>query len=157
MSAGQCSRVRCSAQFVGVREFVGDFPSFPVDDATLLAVEHAMGYYLTFEAEDGSRLDEPRGAGADYSLYELMDFLAGCVGEGEPGDVELVSGDPDAPDGPGPFGIGPDTPIYIDHRIHYTERDIIKALIVEVRRLRKEQESLRLEDSPDVNWENESN
>jgi hypothetical protein len=123
-----------------------DLPPFPTDDATLMAVEHALDYCLTFEGEDGEELDEPRGVGAEYSLPALLDFLSGTI-EDPDGVVTLIAGDPEKHDldialgitGVGPFGIGPNTPIYVDPRQHYTERDVILALINEVRRLRGEE------------------
>jgi hypothetical protein len=110
---------------------VSDLPAFPVDDATLGAVEHALGYCLTFEGEGGERLDEPRGVGAEYPLWRLLDFLSGTLEDDE--HVTLVDGDPALFE----LGVGP-VPTYLDERPHYTERDVIAALIAEVRRLRVE-------------------
>lgn len=119
-----------------------ELPPFPTDDTTLLAVEHALGYCLTYEGEDGEPLDDPRGIGADYSLHTLLDFLSGTRDDPD-GVVTLIAGDPEkaALDEAlgirgGPFGMGPNTPIYEDPRQHYTEHDIVRALIAEVRRLR---------------------
>ncbi len=110
-------------------------PPFPVDDATLSAVEHALGGSLSMDAEDGGSLDAPVRVGADYGLHELLDFLAGCTGregmyrvdsDGEPMTPEQAERD-DA------LGL-PQT--WIDERPHYSEHDLIQALIDEVRRLR---------------------
>lgn len=86
-------------------------PSFPVDDATLLAVEHALGGSLT--VEDG----QPILVGADYSLWDLLEFLSGY--------------DPDksVPIGDGVYE-------YVGGPIYHPD-DVIRALVAEVRRLRK--------------------
>lgn len=103
---------------------------FPVDDATLLAVEHALGGALTFERPDSAPLDDegPWLVGADYSLAGLLDFLAGCTGR-DPNEVVLREADPTLP---GFMG----AEIVEDTRTHYSEHDVIRALIAEVRRLR---------------------
>lgn len=92
--------------------------SFPVDDATLLAVEHSLGASLHFE--EGN--PEPIVVGADYSFNKLMDFLSGY-------DESLLVLEDD-----GSYGIPCYTytggPVY-----HYS--DVIKALITEVRFLRQ--------------------
>ncbi len=46
--------------------------SFPVDDATLGALEHALGATFVAETEDGPVL-----GGADMSVESLLDFLSG--------------------------------------------------------------------------------
>jgi hypothetical protein len=46
-------------------------PSFPVDDVTLAAIEHALGGALEM------RDDLPVLVGADFSLDTLLDFLSG--------------------------------------------------------------------------------
>jgi len=92
-------------------------PPFPVDDVTLAAVEHALGGSLTYEGDELVRV------GADYSLWDLLDFMAGATGE-DP-DQEVLHRDWDGT---------PD--LVVDHRQHYTPNDIIAALIAEVRRLR---------------------
>lgn len=79
-----------------------DLPPFPTDDVTLLAVEHALNYSLIIN-EDGN----PASSGkADYSFYELMDFLA---------------------------KVGPDPE---DGFQTYSHSDVIRALIAEVLILR---------------------
>lgn len=111
-------------------------PDFPVDDATLGAVEHALGYCLTYEGEDGGILPEPRGVGADYSLTALLDFLAGAVGR-DPNEI-LIQPARDESDLP-EWERGRDwssAEIVEDTRVHYHEHDVIRALIIEVRRLR---------------------
>lgn len=107
-------------------------PPFPVDDATLLAVEHAMGGALTYERPDSKLSDSadegPWLVGADYSLSELLDFLAGAVGR-DPNEILIREGDPER-------GGWEGAEIVEDTRPCYHERDVIAALIGEVRRLR---------------------
>jgi hypothetical protein len=103
-------------------------PPIPLDDLTLDAIEHALGACLTYDGEDGETLDEPRLIGAEYQLATLLDFLSGAVGEDpngyqlEPGDVRL----------PGIEG----AEVWMDTRPHYSEKDLIAALVAEVRALR---------------------
>lgn len=104
---------------------------FPVDDATLLALEHSMKGALTFDRPDGAPDDGgPWLVGADYSFHQLLDFLAGCTGE-DPNAVVIDPGDAMWNDIRG-------ARIVYDTRIHYSEFDVIRALIKEVRRLRDE-------------------
>lgn len=112
---------------------MSELPTFPIDDSTLLAVEHALDFGLSFEDDNGTPLDEPRGVGADYSLHTLMDFLAGV--SGDDGRV-LISDDRQADEARGLLGLNGGIPVYYDGRVTYQERDIIRALITEVRRLR---------------------
>ncbi|MGD9752395.1 MAG: hypothetical protein AB7W59_15510 [Acidimicrobiia bacterium] len=103
-------------------------PPFPTDDATLAAVEHALGGVLTYEPECGygPPLDEPRRIGADYSLQQVLDFAGGTIGDPDGVVVQIddING----------------LPAFLDERPHYTERDVIAALITEVRRLRDEEQ-----------------
>lgn len=103
-------------------------PPFPTDDMTLDMVEHALDYRLTFEGDDGTVLDEPRGTGAEFSLASLCDFLSGTTTD--PLGVVEHKGEIETFMGP--------VELYVDPRPHYTERDIISALIAEVRRLRED-------------------
>lgn len=112
--------------------------AFPVDDATLAAVEHALGGSLTYDRPDDASPDDrgPWLIGADYSLHTLLDFLAGCTGR-DPNE-ELIQPGRDESDLP-EWERGRDwsaAEIVYDTRPHYTERDVIAALIAEVRRLR---------------------
>lgn len=100
-----------------------ELPDFPVDDATLLAVEHAMGGAYTVDDDGTHHL-----VGADYNLAQLLDFMAGTTGQ-DPNEEVIDPGDPDLPGYAG-------ARIVYDTRIHYTEHDLIRALIAEVRRLR---------------------
>jgi len=92
-------------------------PSFPVDDVTLAALEHALGGALS--CEDG----EPRLVGAEFSVSTLLDFLSGY----DPSQIVPCVDD----DG---FVI-PDFVEYTGGPIYHVH-DVIRALIAEVRRLR---------------------
>lgn len=92
---------------------------FPVDDVTLAALEHAMGGAFTVD-EDGTH----HLVGADYSVCQLLDFLAG-IDRNNDTLLELLS-EPDD------YG----SPIYYDPRPHYHHSDVIRSLIAGVRRLR---------------------
>lgn len=80
---------------------------------TLDALEHALGYTLTIN-EDG---DPVSSGAAEYSIYDLLDFMAGCTGD--EGVVKVSEN------------------VYDDYRPHYTHNSVIRALIAEVRRLRE--------------------
>lgn len=115
-------------------------PPFPVDDATLLAVEHAMQAALTYERPDDAPQDSegPWLVGAAYSLGTLLDFLGGTTGR-DPNE-ELIQAARDESDLP-EWERGRDwsaAEIVYDTRPTYSERDVIAALIAEVRRLREE-------------------
>lgn len=107
-------------------------PPFPTDESTLLAVEHALGGALTFDRPDHVRYDSddegPWLVGAEYSLATLLDFLAGCTGR-DPNEELIRPADPSLP------GYAGAEMVY-DTRIHYSEHDLIRALIAEIRRLR---------------------
>lgn len=101
--------------------------SFPVDPLTLDMVEASLKYCLTIDEETG----DPVPVDPDVvSLSDLCDFLSGTSTD-PLGQVEF-DGEID--------GIK----WYTDHRPHYSERDIIQALIDEVRKLRSEIEDLRI-------------
>lgn len=98
--------------------------SFPVDDLTLDALEHALGGAYDVD-EDGTH----HLVGADYSLDQFLDFVAGI----DPTDASAVEVlDPGDPTESGWAG----APVYIDNRPHYHPNDVIRSLIAEVRRLR---------------------
>lgn len=105
-------------------------PGFPVDDATLLAIEHAMGGALTFDRPDDADLEDegPWLTGADYSVDKLLSFMSGTLDESGQEYIGVTST---------MFG---DLPTYVDERPHYTRDDVIRALIGEVRRLRADGE-----------------
>lgn len=92
-------------------------PEFPVDNDMLDRIEHALGGSYEVD-EDGTH----RLIGADYTLTQLLDFMAGYDEtlliplEGHEGSMEWYQY---------PF------PLYHEH-------DVIRALISEVRRLRGE-------------------
>lgn len=99
---------------------IDHLPPFPVDDVTLLALEHALDACHTFNEEG-----EPVNIGSDYSLDQLLDLLSGY----DPSKVVPVMDD----DG---YEI-PDTVEYVGGPL-YHPHDVIRALIAEVRRLRDE-------------------
>src|SRR5690242_2151591 len=109
-------------------------PPFPVDDATLLAVEHALGAALTYDRPDHALSDSadngPWIVGAEYSLSQLLDFLANSTGR-DPNEELIREADPERPD------TWEGAAIVYDTREHYSEHDLIRALIAEVRRLRE--------------------
>lgn len=91
---------------------------FPVDDATLLAVEHALGARLTV-----NDAGEHVVVGADYTLSKLLEFLSAY----NPAQVVPLRDE----DG---YEI-PNWVEYVGEPV-YTRDCIIQALIAEVRRLR---------------------
>jgi hypothetical protein len=116
---------------------MGDIPSFPVDDATLAAVEHALDACLSMDEEHGGSPGNPVIIGADYSLDTLLDFLSGTTDDDDP-RVYRIDGDGERMD---PVDAARDDALgvgqwWVDERPHYTDRDVIRALIHEVRRLR---------------------
>lgn len=59
-------------------------PPFPVDDSTLMALEHAMRGVLTFERPDDCldfNDDGPWLIDSEFSVMTLLVFLSGCVGK----------------------------------------------------------------------------
>ncbi len=115
----------------------GELAPFPVDDATLAAVEHALGGVLSCDAEHGGTVDEPVLIRADYSLSTLLDFLSNTTETDHPLRYRIdQNGDRIDPEQAArDDALGADQ-WWIDERPHYTERDVIAALIAEVRRLR---------------------
>lgn len=94
-------------------------PPFPVDDATLLAVEHALDTTLSYN-EAGELVN----VGSDYSMSQLLDLLSGVDPEKwKPAVNEYDTEIPDMVE-------------YTGGPIYHTN-DIIRALIDEVRRLRQ--------------------
>lgn len=92
---------------------------FPVDEVTLAALEHAMGGAFTIDDDGNHQI-----AGAEFSVQQLYDFLAG-IDRTNDTMLELLSDPAD-----------PETPIYFDPRPQYHHSDVIRSLITEVRRLR---------------------
>jgi hypothetical protein len=115
---------------------VGDLSEFPTDDATLLAIEHALGGMLTYDRPDDAKDDGgPWLIGADYSLATLLDFLAGAAGRDPNELIQAARDESDLPE----WERGRDwsaAEIVYDTRPHYSERDLIAALVAEIRRLR---------------------
>ena len=91
---------------------------FPVDDSTLMAVEHALGGMLQYDEET----DDFNVIGADYSLYALLEFLSGVSEE----DFEEVDDDDE-------YGI----PVVICNKPIFHPDNVISALIKEIKRLRE--------------------
>lgn len=104
-------------------------PPFPVDDATLLAVEHALGGAYEVD-DDGTHTL----VGADYTLSQLLDFMAGTMGE-DP-NAEVLSEGHEVAEGAPLWEQIAGAKVVVDSRVHYTPHCIIDALIAEVRRLR---------------------
>lgn len=99
-----------------------DLPPFPLDDFTLDQLEHAVNT-STEVGEDGER----RCVGGDFTMSEFLDFMSGH----DPGRSTLV--------GYGDLaGTGNDIPIYESWDQHYSEHDVIRALVAEVRKLREQ-------------------
>lgn len=96
-------------------------PTFPVDDAMLDSIEHALGGTLTLERPEDADPDDdgPWLIGADYSLHQLLDFIAGHDEE------NLIH-----------LGDSGGIPTYEYPFPLYHPNDVIRALITEVRRLR---------------------
>jgi hypothetical protein len=96
-------------------------PPFPIDDLTLVLILDALDTCLTYDGPDGERLDEPHRINGAFGLHELMDFYSGYD------ETKLVPED-DNDIRSIPMFTYPDE--------LYTEHDIIRALIAEVRRCR---------------------
>ena len=90
---------------------------FPVDDITLEAIEHALQGVWHLE-DDGTHTL----VGAEYSFHNLMNFLSGY----DPTKEVLISDDDSTVE----------TYVYEGGTI-YGYQDVIKALVNEVKRLRK--------------------
>lgn len=100
-------------------------PPFPTDDFTLTQLEHALNTSIDFDG-DGNRIT----VGGDFTLPQFLDFMSGYDPEratlvGHTSGV-LWNGLPD-PDG--------QIPIYEGWDEHYSEHDVIRALIARVREL----------------------
>lgn len=113
-----------------------ELPDFPVDDATLLALKHALGGAYEVEV-DGTHVL----VGAEYSMNELLDFLANCQGR-DPNEVLLQAGRDESELPEWERGRNwASAEIVYDTRIHYSKHDVIRALIAEIERLRKENDT----------------
>jgi hypothetical protein len=93
---------------------------FPVDDLTLDALEHAMGGAYTVDGDGTHHL-----VGADFTILQLFDWLAGILHEDDNVVLQRMS---DVDD--------PGIPIFYDPRPQFHINDVVRALIAEVRRLR---------------------
>jgi hypothetical protein len=90
-------------------------PSFPVDEATLAAVEHALQGSWTVDKDGNHTL-----VGAEFTLQRVLDLAAGINRNDDFEHLHPVS-----------------DRVYVDDRVQYTPNDIISALITETRRLRE--------------------
>lgn len=102
-------------------------PPFPVDEATLSNIKHALGGSYTVD-EDGTH----HLVGSEFTLSQLLDFLSGYD------ESKLIVLDPgyEVPENAS-FGekvAGASITEYPDPIYHYF--DVIRALIEEVERLR---------------------
>lgn len=102
-------------------------PPVPLDEVALAQLEHALGASLTYDAEDGSTLEEPRVVHAEFTLSTLLEFWSGTRDDPD-GVVRQV----------GEFSGA--VPVYYDPRPQYSPQDVMLALIHEVRRLRADKE-----------------
>lgn len=95
-------------------------PPFPVDDVTLDLVEHALG--ASYTMVDGETMSV---TGADMNLSQLLDFMAGY----DPTKQVITQTYEDG------------SPMIVEYQGDplYERDDVIRSLIDEVRRLRKEQ------------------
>ena len=85
-------------------------PPFPVDDSTLNQVMHALDATVT----DLTDPDHPVLRPGDFTLLQLLDFMSGYER---------------------PRHLGPG--YHVVHQPLYDEHSVIRALITEVRRLRR--------------------
>jgi hypothetical protein len=100
-----------------------ELPPFPVDDATLLAVQHALNACTSFD-ENGTR----ETVGAEYTLPELLDFLSNTSGPDPDGRL-IDAGDARV------FGFE-GAEVWLDTRTRYSDYDVIASLVAEILRLR---------------------
>lgn len=94
--------------------------TIPLDEPALEAIEHALDGCLTYTADDGTELVEPRRVGADYGLHQLLDFWAGI----DPDEEGVMT------------GYAGNIPIYEMPGVYLSERDLIRALIGALREAR---------------------
>lgn len=102
-------------------------PVVPLDDAALDAIEHALPGCFEVDDDGTHRL-----VGADYTLDQLLQFWSGI----DPNEEGTLVGYVDSP-------LMGNVPMYEMPGVYLTERDVIAALIAEVRSLRAEVEALR--------------
>jgi hypothetical protein len=103
---------------------VNTLPPFPLDDDVLDRLEEAIGTCYGPPGPDGG----PTLVGGEFTLTTLLDFYSGYDPAKE---IDLGSG-------PDPMGFGGDVRWTEYPDACYSERDVMLALIHEVRRLRKE-------------------
>ena len=97
-------------------------PPFPVDDFTLDQLTHALGACLGDQREDGSH----EIVGGEFTMPMFLSFMSRY----DPDRSTFVGlvGDP--------MGFGEQVPMYEHWDQHYSEHDVIRSLVDEVRRLR---------------------
>lgn len=105
---------------------------FPVDDFTLDQLEHALN--TSIEITDAG---ERRCVGGEFTMPKFLEFMSGY----DPERCTLVGYTDGIPGCPGSEGFhGQAIPIYEGWDPHYSEHDVIRALIAEVRCLRTAKE-----------------
>ena len=122
-SFGSCERCKKSGPCIDCRDYAfrqdvetvdNTLPSFPVDDVTLAAIEHALQGSYTLDEHGNHVL-----VGAEFTLDRVLDLAAGIDRSQDADHLHPVS-----------------EGVVVDDRVHFTPNDVIKALIIEVRRLR---------------------
>lgn len=88
-------------------------PPFPINDETLTQLEHALDTSVHVD-EDGTRTT----VGGDCTLPQLLDFYSGA----DPSRATHI-------------GYAGDCPVYEAWDQHYSEHDVIRALIQRIREL----------------------
>lgn len=102
-----------------------ELPPFPVDDFTLDQLEHALNTAIEV-ADDG----QWKPVGGDFTLSKFLQFMSGYDPERATfiGHVGGIPGAENLFDNP--------VPMYESWDQSYSEHDVIRALVKEVRRLR---------------------
>jgi hypothetical protein len=100
-----------------------DLPPFPLDDDVLDRLEEAIGTCYGAMRGDGTH----ELVGGEFTLSALLDFYSGYD------ESKLI----DLGTAPDPMGFGHDVQWTEYPDPVYTERDVMRALIREVRRLRE--------------------
>lgn len=93
-----------------------DLGPVPLDDDALTAIEHALAAVYTINDEGEHQI-----TGAEYNLPQLLDFWSGFNRDDGVHD-----------------GYINEIPVYVFDKPTYSERDLLRALVAEVRRLRAE-------------------
>ena len=100
-------------------------PPFPTDEFTLRQLRHAL---------DTCRGDGDELVGGEFTMSMFLGFMSGY----DPDRSTLIGYTDGIPGEPGSEGFfGQAIPIYESWDQHYSEHDVIRALIAEVERLRE--------------------